>query len=505
MNNAKRGIYNIFFGMLGQIISILLGIIIPRLVLVNLGSESNGLLSSVNQALVYLNLLEAGIGTATLQALYKPVAEFDMQSINHIMAATNRYYRKVGTWYFFATVALASVFPIVVDSELSYFTIFSVVLLSGLSQVVNFFFQGKYRILMQVEGKSYILTNLGTIMNVFTSISKIVLLLKGFDIVALQIMYFAFNIVQMLYILYYIKTKYAWLDLSVTPNYEAISQRNSVLIHQISGLIFQNTDVLILTVVCGLKTVSVYSMYVMLFGMIGTAISTINSGVSFAMGQAYNTDKIKFNILYNAFETYNMALTFSLYCVATIFINPFLKLYTAGVADINYVDSLLPYLFVATYLLSNGRSAAQRVIEYAGHFKLTQNRSIIESSINIIVSLICVTWFGIYGVLCGTIAALLYRTNDMIIYASRKLLHKSPVSTYKKWIVNLILYSLGVAFFSNMLEKIELINYTTIILLAAVICVIVVTIFFLVNSMIDKKSYIFCIEFMKKHIKRQKI
>ena len=46
-----------------------------------------------------------------------------------------------------------------------------------------------------------------------------------------------------------------------------------------------------MTVVCGLKTVSVYSMYVMLFGMIGTAISTINSGVSFAMGQAYSTDK----------------------------------------------------------------------------------------------------------------------------------------------------------------------------------------------------------------------
>lgn len=237
--NAKRGFYNVFFGMLGQIISIALGIIIPRLVLVSLGSESNGLLSSVNQALVYLNLLEAGIGTATLQALYKPVAEFDTQSINHIMAATNRYYKKVGTWYFLATVALAIVFPIVVNSELSYFTIFSVVLLSGMSQVVNFFFQGKYRILMQVEGKSYILTNLGTIINVFTSISKIALLLQGFDIVALQLMYFAFNIVQMLYILYYIKKKYTWLDLSVTPNYDAISQRNSVMVHQISGLIFK--------------------------------------------------------------------------------------------------------------------------------------------------------------------------------------------------------------------------------------------------------------------------
>ncbi|MGN0358419.1 MAG: hypothetical protein ACI4E0_11550 [Blautia sp.] len=502
--NAKRGFYNVFFGMLGQIISIALGIIIPRLVLVSLGSESNGLLSSVNQALVYLNLLEAGIGTATLQALYKPVAEFDTQSINHIMAATNRYYKKVGTWYFLATVALAIVFPIVVNSELSYFTIFSVVLLSGMSQVVNFFFQGKYRILMQVEGKSYILTNLGTIINVFTSISKIALLLQGFDIVALQLMYFAFNIVQMLYILYYIKKKYTWLDLSVTPNYDAISQRNSVMVHQISGLIFQNTDVLILTLVCGLKTVSVYSMYVMLFGMIGTAISTINSGVSFAMGQAYNTDKKRFNILYNAFETYNMALTFSLYCVANIFIIPFLKLYTAGVTDINYIDSLLPYLFVATYLLSNGRSAAQRVIEYAGHFKLTQNRSIIESVINIVVSLICVVRFGIYGVLCGTIAALLYRTNDMIIYASKKLLNRSPMRTYIKWGINLILYILFIMIFTKMFAGVEFTNYFIIIISAVVVCIIVFFAFFFVGSVIDKESFLFCIEFVKTHMQRKK-
>ena len=41
--NAKRGFYNAIFGLLSQIIMIALGIIIPRLVIVNLGSESNGL------------------------------------------------------------------------------------------------------------------------------------------------------------------------------------------------------------------------------------------------------------------------------------------------------------------------------------------------------------------------------------------------------------------------------------------------------------------------------
>lgn len=501
--NARRSFYNIFFGMLSQIISIALGIIIPRLVLVSLGSESNGLLSSVNQALVYLSLLEAGIGTATLQALYKPVAEEDKSSINQIMAATNIYYKRVGLYYFIATLSLAIIYPIVVKSSLSYFTIFSVILLSGLSQVINFFFQGKYRILMQVEGKNYILTNLGTIINVFTSISKIILLLLGCDIIVLQLMYFIFSLLQMIYIMKYIKKNYKWLDLSVTPNYDAISQKNSVLIHQISGLIFQNTDVLILTVACGLKVVSVYSMYVMLFGMIGTTISTINSGVSFAMGQAYNTDKKKFNILYNAFETYNMSLTFSLYCVATIFIIPFLKLYTAGVTDVSYFDKLLPYLFVATYLLSNGRSAAQRVIEYAGHFKLTQDRSIIESVINVIVSLVGVVKFGIYGVLLGTIAALLYRTNDMILYSSKKLLKRSPFKTYLKWGTNLLLYITFIIIFNKVLLKISLDNYLIIILCAGLVSIVVVSIFFIVGSLIDKESFKYCTSFMRKYIKKK--
>ena len=114
--NAKRSFYNVFFGLVSQVISIAVGIIIPRLVIVSLGSEANGLLSSVNQALVYLNLLEAGIGTATLQALYKPVATQDRHEINCILAATNKYYKRVGTWYFFAVVALAVIYPAIINT-----------------------------------------------------------------------------------------------------------------------------------------------------------------------------------------------------------------------------------------------------------------------------------------------------------------------------------------------------------------------------------------------------
>ena len=78
--DKSRGLKNIVFGIAAQVITIILGIMIPRLVLVNLGSESNGLLSSVGNALIYMSLLEAGVGTATIQALYAPLGK-DRKSV----------------------------------------------------------------------------------------------------------------------------------------------------------------------------------------------------------------------------------------------------------------------------------------------------------------------------------------------------------------------------------------------------------------------------------------
>ena len=61
------------------------GIILPRFFLQEYGSNINGMVTSVNQFLVYLGLAEAGIGTASLVALYTPLARGDQElSLIHI-------------------------------------------------------------------------------------------------------------------------------------------------------------------------------------------------------------------------------------------------------------------------------------------------------------------------------------------------------------------------------------------------------------------------------------
>lgn len=499
-SNYKRGVYNLLYGVLGQVISVALGICVPRLVLVNLGSESNGLMSSVNQILAYLCILETGVGTATVQALYRPVAVGDRTKISEILAATGRYYRVTGFTYAACVLALAFIFPLTVPSELPFSTISVVILVSGLPNVISYFYQAKFKLLLQVEGKNYIIANLTTICTIIVNISKIVLLMMGFNIIAVQTAYMVLSLLQVAFFAYYIKKNYSWLDKSATPDNAAISQKNSAMVHQISSMVFSNTDMLIITLLCGFNLVSVYTVYAMLFGVIKNVLRTINESVYFAMGQCFASDRERFKKMNDAFEVCNMALTFSVFCVANRFIEPFVRLYTDGVTDIDYILPYLPILFIAGYLLSCGRTSSLKVIDYAGHFKETQWRSILETGINLVVSIFLVFRLNIYGVLIGTVVALLYRTNDMIIYASKRILKRSPWIVYRRWLLCLLLFC-GFTWLFRFVPM-DLSAYWKIAIWTIASCAVVVPSFFVIALTTEQKTAAFLLGLVKQHTKK---
>ena len=484
MNKSKLGAKNVIWGIVAQIVTIGLGLIIPRLVLVNLGSESNGLMNSISSVLTYLSLLEAGVGTATIQALYKPIADKDRKSINAVLSATHYFYRRTGYIYLAIVIALSVLYTCVVETTLPRVSVFLVVILSGLSGVLSYFFQGKYKLLLSAEGKGYINTNIATITHVFVSITKAIVLISGGNVVAIQTIYFIYNLIQVIFFVLYIHKKYQWIDLSEAPDFDAISQKNAVLMHQIASLIFYNTDTVILTVLTSLKVVSVYSMYAMIFGMVKSIAVVLSDSFVFALGQSY-TNKEKFMKMFNAYEVYNLTMTFSLYCVTGILILPFLQIYTRGVTDINYLDRYVALLFLLYYLMDNGRKPSGVVINIAQHFEETKWRAMIEAIINLSASLLLTYIFGIYGVLMGTIIALLYRANDMIIYAS-KILERSPWNTYKRWMRNIIILS-GIILVSRVMP-IEIGSFHEFLIWGAGLSVITIPIFILINSALEPES-----------------
>ena len=491
---------NLFYSIFNQFVILALGIILPRLILTSYGSEVNGLLSTVTQIFTYVALLEAGIGNASVNALYKPIADNNKYLVSDIFSATEKYYHKV-TYIYIACVLVLSVgYPLVIDSELSYFTISLIILFQGMSGALTFYYVAAYKQVLIADGKNYIVQNITLIIYLISSIAKIILMCNGFNILYLQFAYFVIYCIQVFLYVKVMRRKYSWLEKHKFPSMEALSQRNAFLIHEISGTVFSSTDIFVLSTFCNLKVASVYSVYNMIFTALNSLINSINNGLVYILGQTYAKNKIKYNKLHDAYNSFYMALVFSLISVAYLLIIPFVNLYTRGVTDAVYVDFKLPLLFALIQLMSCGRAVSARLITIAGHAKTTQWRSLAEAAINLTASIILVNWIGIYGVLLGTIIALLYRVNDIIIYANKMVLNRSPWNTYKKWLINVGMFTIFIliAYFSQKTFLIVCNSYVVFLIMGLLFSIASFLLYFGIAILTNKDL----LEFVKCKLKR---
>ena len=91
----KRVILNIACTTLCQLMTLISGLIVPRLILSTFGSEANGLVSSLTQFLNYISLVEGGIGSVVLTALYSPLAKKDNSKLSGVLKAAEKFFRQI--------------------------------------------------------------------------------------------------------------------------------------------------------------------------------------------------------------------------------------------------------------------------------------------------------------------------------------------------------------------------------------------------------------------------
>ena len=101
---------NLISSLVYQAVLISVSFLLPKLYIENFGSEINGVLNTIKQIFTYLCLLEAGVGLATTQALYKRIGEKDYKNASAVLSATNSYYIKTGIVYTLIVLVIAFVY-----------------------------------------------------------------------------------------------------------------------------------------------------------------------------------------------------------------------------------------------------------------------------------------------------------------------------------------------------------------------------------------------------------
>ena len=133
-----------------------------------------------------------------------------------------------------------------------------------------------------------------------------------------------------------------------------------------------------------------------------------------------------------------------LMCVSYFLIIPFVRLYTDGVSDIQYIYPTLPVMFCLVQIISWSRYVTGNLTAIAGYAKNTGRVSLVEALLNVMLSVILVGKFGIVGVLFATVIALPLKVIYCTYLSYVKILKRTPLKTLKILVPNYILFALCV-------------------------------------------------------------
>lgn len=494
----KRNIINFLSAIFCQVVILAFGLIIPKITVSSLGSEANGFLSTINEIFVYISLIEAGLGLALINALYKPIHENDQETISGLLTSARRKYKVISVIYFLASIIVGIVYPLFIkSSSLSYWDMCLSIVSHGIGGASTLFLSSCLVHFLTASGHNYVKQWVHLLIYILTSVSKIVAILLTGNIIIINVAYAGICVVEgVIYTLYFNK-KFKNLSLkSVNPISEPLKEQKYFLVHQISGAIFGATDLLVISIFCSLNDASIYSVYSLIFTAVATILTSIFDGLKYMLGDAYAKDLEAYKKIHDMFEAVYLAVMFALMFVAYALANKFVGVYMAG-ADINYVDRWLPLLFVTCKMLSSCRLVTNNTQNIAHHAKQNIPYTVIESIINLTVSLVLVQFIGVYGVLFGTIAALLFRTNQTIIYSNRVILHRSSWNTYKYILCYFAIFVGGGLLFELVLNPF-ISNYWVFIIWGVVISVCALCVYGIASLIINKDVRIVFLKIIKK-------
>lgn len=425
----NKFIKNVIFGFGGQIVVMVLGIIIPRIMITSYGSDINGIVSTVTQIFSYMALLEAGISQAAKNALYKHIANKDQDSISYVVSLSRRYFRNVTAVYGIGVMLLSCIIPIILKSNVDKTTIFFIVFWEGLSGVISFYYIETDIALLTADGRGYVNNGINVVNKTISYIIKIVMAYFGMNIALLQFVYFFITIIKVVFYRGYVNKEYPWLHYDTTPKTAKLPDRNAYIVTEIAWTIFSSTDMIVLSTFVSTQLASVYSIYNLVFANLNNLLSTVFYSINYLLGQTYHENIKRYEKIHDAFNSLFLGSMTSLMCITYILIIPFIRLYTNGVTDVDYINQELPLLFCLVQLFSWSRYVTGALTSIAGYANRVSYISLIEAIINITLSIVLVHKYSIVGVLIATVVALPLKVIYLAWLSDKIILHRSYYRT----------------------------------------------------------------------------
>lgn len=434
---SKKALKNIISNLLLQATVIVCNFIIPILVIKKFGSNVNGLVSSILQFLAYITLLDSGVGAVVKSYLYKPIANKNKEEIQNIIYASNRFFKILASIFIAYIIVLCFVYPNFINNTFDTWFTVSLILILSLSTFFEYFFGMSYKLFLQTDQKTYIISNIQIVVTILNAILTVILINLNCSIQIVKLVAALVFIVRPIIQNLYVKKKYHLTFENVDKKYK-IDKKWDGLAQHIAYIIHNNTDTVVLSFF-SLIQVSIYSVYMLVLKGVKNITNSFISGVDSSFGDMMAKNEIDhLNKSFKTYEVFYFTIITIFFTCTYILITPFVTVYTRNVTDANYVQPLFGYLIVLSEFIYEIRLPYSGLVSAAGHFKETRKGAWVEALSNIILSVILVYRFGIVGVAVGTIVAMTIRTIEFVYHSSKYLLKRSIMVSVRMFLIMLI-------------------------------------------------------------------
>lgn len=438
---SVRAKKNIYVSLLCQIVTLLCGLVVPKLLLDSFGSEVYGATTSITQFLAYITILEGGVGGVARAVLYKPLANNDERTISAILAEIKKFFWGIACIFLVYVIILAGSFKSISNlQQLEQMSTALLVVVISISTFGQYFIGISNSILLQAAQQSYI-TNLinlsGTILN---TVATVILVVLQCDIITVKFISSFIFLLKPLALWLYVKKHYKICKVP-SKKTKHLTQKWNGLGQHIAYFLHSNTDIVLLTCFSSLNKVAVYSVYNMVISHIQNLAMSFVSGMEALFGDMIAKEESKnLRKTVGHYETMISIVSVVLFATTAVLILPFVRLYTADVNDTNYEFPLFALLLTAAGLLYCLRTPYHSLVIAAGHFKSTNGAAYGEAIINILLSIILLPKFGLCGVAIGTICATSFRFTYYVFYLSKHILNRNVFISIKRISINTAIF-----------------------------------------------------------------
>ncbi|ASF38493.1 sugar translocase [Halobacillus halophilus] len=402
----QNSLRNMFFGVAGQLITIMMGFIVRTVFIYTLGIEYVGIEGLFTSILLMLSLANLGFDTAMIYSLYKPLAEGEKYKIQALMNLYKKAYRIVGFVVLAIGLFLLPFLPYLINGKGPVENIQTIYILFLLQSAASYFFIYKQSILI-ADQRNHIVSKIHSAFIIISNSLQILLLVFVGSYILVLVTQLSFRVFENMYIAKKVDRLYPYLrGMNKAVLYGDEKKRlfqdlYSLFLYKISGAVINGTDNILISMFIGITVVGIYSNYLLLLSTLTTLLSYIFYSLTASVGNliVQNNREKKYHIFrvirFSNFWVYGLCSI----CL-WVLLDPFISLW---IGEQYLLGSIVVGIIILNFYTTGMQGASTTYRETTGLFKKGKYRPIIAAGLNLALSLILVRVIGLTGIFLGTI------------------------------------------------------------------------------------------------------